>query len=60
MATGGLDGTQKSNQFCFVVQPGAPVAEVPWPWLFGLSGVAVAGAYVLFERRRRRPTVPSS
>ncbi|HEV2309215.1 MAG TPA: neocarzinostatin apoprotein domain-containing protein [Acidimicrobiia bacterium] len=53
MPTGSFDGTQKSNQFCFFVQPAGQVAEAPWPVLLGVVGIVVGAAFVIFQLRRR-------
>jgi LPXTG-motif cell wall-anchored protein len=51
-ATGGLDGGQKSNQFCFDVLPGAQLAEFPWPPLVGGAALLTGAAFFLIRRRK--------
>ena len=53
MPTGSFDATQKSNQFCFFVQPAGQVAETPWPALLVVLGLAVGVGFVVVRRRRR-------
>jgi hypothetical protein len=50
-ATGNPAGTDKSNQFCFLVTQGAVVPESHWPVLL-LVPALVAGALLVWRRRR--------
>jgi hypothetical protein len=57
---GSDDGTFRSNQFCFFVNPAARVPEAPWPALLVVTAVVLSAGVLIVRRRRGAATAGSA